>query len=182
MNKKPSKYDSAIFAPPKIETDPAEMQRSILASKSHDTIDSIAASIASEVREWLGSSEPKSKAATDTGEALLHRCETIRQDLGPIEESGIRKGPPSPASLVDFGYHHCQWRIQAYGHERFAGMGRESDSYFETMRKVRYPITQQAVSLFDAGTSIRQVAEVCGVKKNVAERWQKEHRKKTKNI
>lgn len=174
MNKKPSKYDNAIFAPPKIETDPANIKRSILASKTHDNVESIAASIASEVREWLGSSDPKSKAATDTGEALLHRCETIRHDFSPIAESGLRQGPPSPASLVDFGYHHCQWRIQAYGHERFAGMGRESDSHFETMRKVRYPITQHAISLFKAGDSIRAVQRKCEVNYKVARRWKKE--------
>lgn len=172
MNKKPSKYDNAIFAPPKIETDPAEMQRSILASKSHDNIDSIAASIASEVREWLGSSDPKSKAATDTGEALLHRCETIRHDFSPIEESGLRQGPPSPASLVDFGYHHCQWRIQAYGFERFTGIGRDADGNLR--RGGGEPITEQAIVLYKNGAAIREVERQCKVGYRVAIRWKKE--------
>ena len=172
MNKKTSKYDNAIFTPPKIETDPAKIQQTILASKRHDTLESIAALIASEVRAWLGSSEPKSKAAKDTGEALLHRCETIRQDLGPIEESGLRKGPPSAVSLIDFGYQHCQWRIQAYGFERFAGIGRGADSNLR--RGKGEPIAEQAIALYEAGASIREVAKSCGVKKNVAERWRRE--------
>ncbi|MCP4778718.1 MAG: hypothetical protein GY880_31265 [Planctomycetaceae bacterium] len=57
---------------------------------------------------------------------------------------GLRKGPPSAVSLIVFGYHHCQWRIQAYGIERFAGFGRGADG---NLRRGKIePIAEQAIA------------------------------------
>ncbi len=88
---KPSRYDNAIFTPPKTETDPAKIQRSILADVRHENVETVAASIASEVREWPKRDDSKSKAATETGEALLQRCETIRHDFGRVDDWGYAK-------------------------------------------------------------------------------------------
>jgi len=172
MNKKPSKYDNAIFSPPKTETDPAQIQRSILGDMKHENVDTVAASIASEVRDWLKSDDSKSKSATETGGALLQRCETLRQDFARVEETGLRKGPPSAVSLIDFGYHHCQWRIQAYGLERFAGIGRQVDG--NLLRSKGQPITEQAIALFKNGAAIREVERQCAVNYKVARKWKKE--------
>lgn len=64
-------------------------------------------------------------------------------------------------------------KIQAREFEYLSGSGRASLGNLITSEGIR--ITEQAKKLFDAGRSIRDVAELCEVTKYVATRWRKEY-------
>jgi len=171
--KQPSKYDYSVFATPEIETDPAKIYEQLVRGSSADTgLQGLVDSIASEVRQWLKSAEVKSEAASETGQDLLKRCESIRTDFGEAGPSGLRLGPPSQVSLVHLGYHHCQWRIQAYGFERLAGIGSGADGNLR--RSKGKAITKKAETLFREGAKIRDVERQCDVSYRIARRWKKE--------
>ena len=173
MVKQPSKYDHTVFTKPKIETDPAKVYEQLIGDTREDSgLKSLVDLIAAEVRQWLEGAETRSDAATETGKQLLERCETIRTNFGEVGDNGLRKGPPSQVSLVRLGYHHCQWRIQAYGFERLAGIGRGADG--NLLRSKGQPITQQAIALYEAGASIREVERQCAVNYKVVRRWNQE--------
>ena len=176
MVKQPSKYDNSVFTKPEIETDPAKVYEQLVSECSVDSgLQGLVDSIASEVRQWIESDEDKSEAASDTGQDLLKRCKSIRTDFGTVSGNGLRSGPPSQVSLVQLGYQHCQWRIQAYGFERLAGIGRGADR--NLLRSKGQPITDQAIALYRNGTSMREVQRQCKVGYRVASRWKKEFNK-----
>ena len=173
MVKQPSKYDNSVFTKPEIETDPAKVYEQLVSECSVDSgLQGLVDSIASEVRQWIESDEDKSEAASDTGQDLLKRCDSIRTDFGAIGGNGLRSGPPSQVSLVQLGYQHCQWRIQAYGFERLAGIGRGAEG--NLLRSKGQPITEQAIALYKNGASIREVERQCAVNYKVARRWNQE--------
>ena len=77
-----------------------------------ESIESIASEMGDEIRDWLNENKSKDGPLSIASRQLLARCETIRTDFGPVEPSGMRKGPATPASLIDLGYQFCLWRAR----------------------------------------------------------------------
>ena len=85
-----------------------------MVSKDGETPEDVTARMASELREWLKTTESTDESLSLHARRLLSRCETIRSDFGPIEASGLRKGPASDIAWVELGYDFALWRAQAF--------------------------------------------------------------------
>jgi hypothetical protein len=175
MVKNPSKYDNAVFTGPQIVKPKTVHDQLVSDAANESGLQELVDEIACEVREWLKiDKKERSKAATQTGEALLLRCESIlRNDFGPVGPSGLRLGPPldREIALVQLGYHHCQWRIQAYGVERLAGIGARQAM---TKWTEGTAIPSEAVEMLKAGETYEAVAKKFGVSSSTVKRWRRD--------
>ena len=83
-------------------------------SKDGETLEDVTARMASELREWLETTDSPNESLSLHARRLLSRCETIRSDFGPIEASGLRKGPASEMSWIELGSDFALWKAQAF--------------------------------------------------------------------
>lgn len=83
-------------------------------SKDGETPEDVTARMASELSKWLETTDSPDESLSLHARRLLSRCETIRSDFGPIEKSGLRKGPASEMSWFELGSDFALWKSQAF--------------------------------------------------------------------
>jgi len=83
-------------------------------SKDGETLEDVVARMADELRAWLETTDSPDKSLSLHARRLLSRCETIRSDFGPLEATGLRKGPASDMAWVELGSDFALWKAQAF--------------------------------------------------------------------
>lgn len=129
--------------------------------------------ILSEVESWLSSeaAENASDATMATAKDLALACRVaIRAaDSNAVAENSGLYQKLTPAALIELGYQWCQFRIQAIGIERFAGIGKRQHP---RKWKSGKPITAEAIKLIDGGmTNYRKLAKRLDAGEGTARRW-----------
>lgn len=168
-----NKYDGSIFQIPR-PCDPGDdFDRMLMEGPSPDRNDlnAIVEPIRAEVAAAIESDDLPEPARQAAGHLLL-KCRTVmlgaqgtRTSLGPRHRLTY-------AALYELGGLHLKFQILANGFEKLAGIGIERETNFAIARQGK-PLTEEASRMFDAGLSIRAVAEQAGVSRKVAERWRK---------
>lgn len=173
-------HDGAIFRrPTTTKDDPAatfEQLRNAPPAPRRDDAAAWADGILAELAEWESSWRRReaTEAIVATAEDLRRECRRVKRDAasgGVRHPNGLRT-KVAAASLIELGYLWCQFRVVAFGFERVASFGKDTERNLSKGKRSK-PMTDEARNLLDNGYSIRRIVELTGEKKSTVETWRK---------
>lgn len=174
-------HDGSIFRrPTTTKDDPAatfEHLRNAPPSPRRDDAAAWADVILTELAEWESSWRRReaTEAIVATAEDLRRECRRVKRDAasGGVRHPNGLTTKVTAASLIELGYLWCQFRVMAFGFERLASFGKDTERNLSKGKRSK-PITDEARRLLDDGAPIRRIAKLTGETKATVERWRKE--------